>query len=198
MGFSEIDLATCFMGQVLISPAGEVINHRRKIKPTHMEKLVFGDGAGDTFVSVTQTDIGRLGQLNCWENFNPFLKSLNCASGEEIHVAAWPLGIGAEVRQEPDLNTTNAHCWKNLITPVYAMETCTWTLAPFNCITKEGIKLNTPPGVEPEKDVDHYNGHSRIFAPDGTVVAEADKTVGQLLIADVSPELRFSFLLVLY
>jgi len=38
-----------------------VINHRRKIKPTHVEKLVYGDGAGDTFLSVVPTELGRLG-----------------------------------------------------------------------------------------------------------------------------------------
>jgi cyanide hydratase len=68
LGFSEIDHATLYLTQALIDPSGEVINHRRKIKPTHVEKLVYGDGAGDTFKSVTQTELGRLGQLNCWEN----------------------------------------------------------------------------------------------------------------------------------
>ena len=38
-----------------------MINHRRKIKPTHVEKLVYGDGAGDTFLSVVPTELGRLG-----------------------------------------------------------------------------------------------------------------------------------------
>ena len=65
LGYSEIDFATLYISQVLISPTGEVLNHRRKIKPTHVEKLVYGDGAGDTFKSVVQTDIGRVGQLNC-------------------------------------------------------------------------------------------------------------------------------------
>jgi len=57
LGFSEIDFATCFLAQVLISPTGDVINQRRKIKPSHVEKLVYGDGAGDTFMSVTDTDV---------------------------------------------------------------------------------------------------------------------------------------------
>lgn len=186
LGFSEVDLATCFLAQVMIAPTGEVINHRRKIKPTHVEKLVYGDGAGDTFMSVTETDIGRLGQLNCCENFNPFLKSLNCACGEQIHVAAWPLGPGEVARKAPDIRSNTGDYWADHITEAYAAETCTWTLAPFQCITKDGVKMNTPPGVEPEAETGHYNGLSRIFAPDGTCVAKADKEVGQLLIADVS------------
>jgi len=84
LGYSEIDFATLYISQVLISPTGEVLNHRRKIKPTHVEKLVYGDGAGDTFKSVVQTDIGRVGQLNCWENMNPFLKAMNVSEGEQV------------------------------------------------------------------------------------------------------------------
>ena len=71
MGYSEIDMASSHLAQVLISPTGNVINYRCEIKPTHVERLVFGDGAGDTFESVVDTDIGRIGQLNCWETSTP-------------------------------------------------------------------------------------------------------------------------------
>ena len=84
LGYSEIDMATCHLAQVLIGPNGDVLNHRRKIKPTHVEKLVFGDGAGDSFEPVVDTDIGRVGQLNCWENMNPFLKAYACSLGEQV------------------------------------------------------------------------------------------------------------------
>ena len=84
LGYSEIDVATLHLAQVLIAPNGDIINHRRKIKPTHVEKLVFGDGAGDTFEPVTQTDIGKVGHYNCWENMNPFLKAYACCQGEQV------------------------------------------------------------------------------------------------------------------
>ena len=84
MGYSEIDMASLHLAQVMISPTGDVINHRRKIKPTHVERLIFGDGAGDTFESVVDTDIGRIGHLNCWENLNPFLKAMNASAGEQV------------------------------------------------------------------------------------------------------------------
>lgn len=63
LGYSELDLASLYMAQVLISPSGDILNHRRKIRATHVERLVFGDGTGDTTESVVQTDIGRIGQL---------------------------------------------------------------------------------------------------------------------------------------
>ena len=86
MGYSEIDMATLHLAQVLIGPTGDILNHRRKIKPTHVEKLIFGDGAGDTFESVVDTDIGRVGQLNCWENMNPFLKAYAASLGEQVNL----------------------------------------------------------------------------------------------------------------
>lgn len=86
----------------MISPTGDVINHRRKIKATHVERLVFGDGTGDTTESVVDTEIGRIGHLNCWENMNPFLKAYAASLGEQVHVAAWPLYPDATTLKYPD------------------------------------------------------------------------------------------------
>lgn len=74
LGYSEIDGNSLYMAQIIIDPHGDVINHRRKIKPTHVERLVFGEGSGDSLTSVVETEIGALGHLNCWENVSyPFL-----------------------------------------------------------------------------------------------------------------------------
>lgn len=193
MGFSEIDHATLYLAQALIDPNGDVINHRRKIKPTHVEKLVYGDGAGDTFLSVVPTELGRLGQLNCWENMNPFLKSLNVAAGEQIHIAAWPVYPGKETLKYPDPATNVADPASDLVTPAYAIETGAWTLAPFQRLSKEGLKKNTPEGVEPETDPSTYNGHARIYKPDGTLVAKPDKDFDGLLFVDVSRNHTLAF-----
>ncbi|KAK8017882.1 cyanide hydratase [Apiospora rasikravindrae] len=187
VGFAEIDHATLYLAQVLISPTGDVLNHRRKIKPTHVEKLVYGDGAGDTFMSVTETEIGRLGQLNCWENMNPFLKCLNLSQGEQIHIAAWPVYPSIERRVEPDPATNYAETASDFVTPEYALETGTWTLAPFQRLSVEGLKKNTPEGVEPETDPSPYNGHARIYRPDGSLApnGKPDKDFDGLMFVDI-------------
>ncbi|KAJ8092900.1 hypothetical protein PM082_023534 [Marasmius tenuissimus] len=46
LGFSERDGASLYIAQVTITQEGKIANHRRKIKPTHYEKTVFGDGSG--------------------------------------------------------------------------------------------------------------------------------------------------------
>lgn len=75
LGYSEVNLASLYTTQTMINLAGDIINHRRKIKATHVERLVFGDGTGDITESVIDAEIGRIGHLNCWENMNPFLKA---------------------------------------------------------------------------------------------------------------------------
>lgn len=75
-----------------------------------------------------------------------------------------------------------------LVTPAYAIETGSFTLAPWQTITAEGIKLNTPPGKELE-DPNIYNGNGRIFGPDGqNLVPHPEKDFNGLLFVDVSGE----------
>jgi cyanide hydratase len=171
LGFSEIELATCFISQVMISPTGEVINHRRKIKPSHVEKLIYGDGSGDTFETVIDTEIGRLGQFNCWENTNPFLRAYAVSKGEQVHVAAWPLYTGASTQSYPNPWICSAEATE-LETRSYALEVGAYTLAPFQIISAEGVRKNTPEGHAEEEHFEHYNGHARAFGPGGSIIVD--------------------------
>jgi len=110
LGYSELDLSSLYTTQVMIDPTGDIINHRRKIKATHVERLIFGDGTGDTTESVVDTEIGRIGHLNCWENMNPFMKAYAASLGEQVHIAAWPLYPDASTVAYPDPWTNTADC----------------------------------------------------------------------------------------
>lgn len=90
LGFSERDNNSLYIAQALIGPDGEVKVHRRKMKPTHMERTVFGDASGHCLQSVADVGFARVGSLACWEHIQPLLKYNTIAQGEEIHVAAWP------------------------------------------------------------------------------------------------------------
>ncbi|KAI7550924.1 Cyanide, partial [Hortaea werneckii] len=59
----------------------------------------------------------------------------------------------------------------DIVTPAYAIETASYTLAPFQTISAAGVALQTPPGKTPE---DHriYNGNTRIYGPDGQALIE--------------------------
>jgi nitrilase len=90
LGYSERDGASLYIAQSFIDTEGEIVLHRRKIKPTHVERSIWGDGQADSLTSVVDTPFGKVGGLNCWEHLQPLLRYYEYCQGVQIHVAAWP------------------------------------------------------------------------------------------------------------
>lgn len=74
IGVSERDGGSVYIAQWLIGPDGETIAKRRKLRPTHAERTVFGEGDGSDLAVHDRADIGRLGALCCWEHLQPLSK----------------------------------------------------------------------------------------------------------------------------
>ena len=81
MGYSERAFGTLYMAQTAIGSAGQILLHRRKLKPTHVERTLFGEGDGSD-IKVVDTEFGRLGALNCWEHLQPLTKYAMYAQNE--------------------------------------------------------------------------------------------------------------------
>ncbi|MDU0328458.1 carbon-nitrogen hydrolase family protein [Microbacterium sp. KSW2-21] len=97
VGFSEKVAGTLYMSQMIIDADGEIALHRRKLKPTHVERSLFGESDGSG-IRVASTTAGRVGALNCFEHLQPLTKYAMFHQNEQIHVAAWPcLGIMGDV-----------------------------------------------------------------------------------------------------
>ena len=90
LGYSERDGASLYMAQSSISPEGVIVSHRRKIKPTHVERTIWGEGQASSLNSVVSTPFGKIGALCCFEHYQPLLRYYQYAQGEQIHVASWP------------------------------------------------------------------------------------------------------------
>lgn len=90
LGFSENHYNSLYISQATISDKGEMLMHRRKIMPTHMERTIFGNASGESLANVVKTTVGNVGQLACWEHVQPLLKYHTITQREEIHVSAWP------------------------------------------------------------------------------------------------------------
>jgi predicted amidohydrolase len=91
LGFSENDHNSLYISQCTISATGDIVMKRRKFKPTHMERTVYGDAGGSSLNNVNDIEgVGRVGALSCWEHIQPLLKYHTISLREEIHVAAWP------------------------------------------------------------------------------------------------------------
>lgn len=85
----------------------------------------------------------------------------------------------------PDPFTNISDANSDVVSPAYAIETGTFVLAPFQRLTQEGVVKNTPAHMEPETP-DKYNGHTRIFGPDGNLLAKPDKDFEGLVLVDFS------------
>jgi nitrilase len=71
---------------LLFGPTGELLQARRKLVPTHDERMVWGPGEAVVPMAVA-TEHGGLGQLVCWENYMPLARYSLYRSGERIHLA---------------------------------------------------------------------------------------------------------------
>lgn len=89
IGMTEKSGASLYLAQLIIDNSGHIVGHRRKLKPTHAERTIWGEGDGSDLI-VVPTKIGNIGALNCWENLQPLTCFALNSMNEQIHVAAWP------------------------------------------------------------------------------------------------------------
>ncbi len=66
-----------------------LLNHHRKLIPTHGERLIWGQGDAHG-LRVVQSASVRVGGLICWEHWMPLSRQVLHDGGEEIHAAVWP------------------------------------------------------------------------------------------------------------
>jgi nitrilase len=92
IGVNERDGGSLFNTQLLFDADGTLIQRRRKITPTYHERIVWGQGDGSGLRAVDSA-VGRIGQLACWEHYNPLARYALMADGEQIHSAMFPGSI---------------------------------------------------------------------------------------------------------
>lgn len=73
MVYSEKKYGSLYIAQCLIDAEGKIIASRRKLKPTHVERTVFGEGDGSD-LKWYATEHGRIGALCCWKHLQPLSK----------------------------------------------------------------------------------------------------------------------------
>ena len=99
IGINERDGGTLFNTQLLFDADGSLIQRRRKISPTYHERMVWGQGDGSGLRAVDSA-AGRIGQLACWEHYNPLARYALMADGEQIHSAMYPGSIFGDLFSE--------------------------------------------------------------------------------------------------
>ncbi|KAK0728306.1 carbon-nitrogen hydrolase [Lasiosphaeria miniovina] len=146
LGFSERSPTnSVYISQAVISPEGEVLTHRRKLKPTHMERTIFGDGSGGDLNNVAEIDFGaehgkiKVGCLACWEHTQPLLKYHTISQGEAIHIAMWPPLAPSAGVEDPGLWSMSAEGCQSL-SQTYAIESAAYVLHTTAVCNQESIE----------------------------------------------------------
>lgn len=179
LGHSEKKGGSLYMGQWIIDADGTTVAMRRKLKPTHVERTVFGEGDGSD-LAVHETALGRIGALCCWEHLQPLSKYAMYAQDEQVHVAAWPsfslyrggaYALGAEVN--------------NAASRIYAVEGGCFVIAPCATVSAEMVEMLCGDDVKKTLLL-AGGGFARIYAPDGQMIGNAlGEDEEGLVIADI-------------
>ena len=180
LGLSERDGGSLYIAQWHYDEHGNIIKRRRKLKPTHVERTVFGEGDGSD-LAVSETPIGRIGQLCCWEHLQPLSKYAMYAQNEQIHCAAWPnlaLYRGGAYAL--------GHVVNNGASMIYAVEGGCFVVAACALVSQEQQDILCQGDSEKEALCPVGGGFTRIYAPDGrSIGANLDETKEGLVTAEI-------------
>jgi nitrilase len=179
MGYSERGGGSLYMSQAIIGPDGELIGNRRKLKPTHVERSVYGEGDGSDLV-VFELPFGRLGALCCWEHYQTLTKFAMYSQHEQIHVASWP----SQSLYQPMVRTFGLQVNESAMR-MYAVEGQVFVVNSSNVIDQACLDLfcDTP---EKRELLELGGGWARFFGPDGGDLTEPlPHTEEGILYADI-------------
>jgi aliphatic nitrilase len=148
IGVNERDGGTLYNAQLLFDADGTLIQHRRKISPTYHERMIWGQGDGSG-LRVVNSAVGRIGQLACWEHYNPLARYALMADGEQIHSAMYPGSFGGDIfAEQTEVNirqhalesgcfVVNATAWLNAAQQAQIMQDTGCPIGPISsgCFT---------------------------------------------------------------
>jgi nitrilase len=160
LGFSEKAAGSLYIAQALIDDQGNTVQTRRKLKPTHVERTVFGEGDGSD-LAVCETAIGNIGSLCCWEHLQPLSKYAMYSQNEQIHCAAWPsfsIYRGGAYALGPEVN--------NGASQLYAAEGQCFVIAPCATVSNTMIEMLCTDAMKKQLLLPG-GGFARIYGPDG-------------------------------
>jgi aliphatic nitrilase len=173
IGVNERDGATLYNTQLLFDADGTLIQRRRKITPTYHERMIWGQGDGSGLRAI-DSRVGRIGQLACWEHYNPLARYAMIADGEQIHSAMYPGSfLGDLFTQQTEINIRQ-----------HALESACFVV----CAT---AWLDADQQAQIVKDTGGSIGpitggcFTAIVAPDGTLMGEPLRSGEGIVIADL-------------
>lgn len=154
---------------LLFGPDGALLQARRKLVPTHDERMFWGPGEA-VAPAVVDTPYGPVGQLTCWENYMPLARMSLYQGGERIHLA-------------PTADASDG--WQATLRHI-ALEGRVFVLSANQFVTRADYPADfeLPEALKAAPEV-LCRGGSAIVAPDGRVLAGPLYGEEGLLVADL-------------
>jgi predicted amidohydrolase len=161
---TEKDMGSLYLTQLWFDKEGNLMGKHRKLRPTGAERTVWGEGDG-SMMPVFETELGRLGGLQCWEHLMPFNSVAMASQNEQIHVAAWP-------SFSPDNNHIFGLHSCPTITKYYAMSSGTYAILTSETISQENLDYIC--GDDDYKKSIYKKGYgcTQIINPSGITISE--------------------------
>ncbi|MBC8154486.1 MAG: carbon-nitrogen hydrolase family protein [Bacteroidetes bacterium] len=148
-------------------PDGTLLGKHRKLKPTGLERYIWGESDGSTLVSF-DTSLGRIGGLICWENYMPLARMALYRQGIDIYLAPT-----ADARDS----------WQATMQHV-ALEGRCFVLASNQFVRKADYPARYQAELENEPDI-MSRGGSVIISPLGDILAGPLWNQEGLLVAEL-------------
>ena len=146
---------------------GTLLGKHRKLKPTGLERYIWGESDGSSLVSF-DTTLGRIGGLICWENYMPLARTALYQKGIEIYLA-------------PTADTRDS--WQATMQHI-ALEGRCFVLASNQFVRKSDYPDRYQPDLLNEPDI-MSRGGSVIISPMGEILAGPLWNQEGLLTADL-------------
>lgn len=162
IGVAEKDPVTegaAYCTALTISREGAILGRHRKLKPTHAERIIWGDGDA-VGLKAHQRDYAKISALNCWEHQMMLPGYALAAQGTQIHCALWP-GWEKIPRQEE-------YCWarQHLLSRAFASQAAAYVI----CVAGLRLEKHIPDRWKP-LGVWEHTGQSAIIDPRGEIIA---------------------------
>jgi nitrilase len=154
VGVTEKDGGTLFCTALFFGPDGNLLGKHRKLMPTAMERVIWGNGDGST-LPVFSTKLGKVGSVICWENYMPLLRMAMYAQGIELYCA---------------ITVDDRDTWHSTVTHI-ALEGRCFVLSACQLLRRSDLPGDYPADRFPVSQQLLIRGGSCIVGPLGQVLA---------------------------
>lgn len=151
---------TAYCTALTIGREGELLNRHRKLKPTHTERIIWGDGDAAGLRTVDRL-YGKVSALNCWEHQMLLPAYALAAQGTQIHAALWPGSDRRDIRP-----TEYCYARQLLLSRAFASSAAAYVVAAAGL----RLKAHIPPRWKALGEWEH-TGQSAIIDPRGEIIA---------------------------